>query len=263
MSDSDAQRFVLDLADLVERTKIFPSVKGVNLEDWYKLSIDNRRWLTGGMRRAGKFRTNSAPDKPYYVPFSMCVADLIHTFKEQVHFSFGIDRKFSQHALGLYNQLKDDPAYEHGHLMGTFLAPPSKDTPGLQAADMVCYLLYQSCLLQIGKKAKVPKGCGDVIKKLMRNRKDTNRDVLLGTKNFHEIADLARSRAWVHQMRRTEHQIQQHSTYSEGTSHPKTPYESHRTVRWGQCIEGRSKSSPRSKSVQVGRPVRDPRLANG
>jgi len=87
-----------------------------------------------------------------------------------MHFFVGIDRKFHEYASDLYNYILIDerlPESLRGQL-GTLSNPLSKDTPGIQAADLLAYRMYRASLDALSKPNYEPPA---LLMKLLRNWK--------------------------------------------------------------------------------------------
>jgi len=152
-SDDQAKKFMERLVQTIVRNRIFPFGYGVVVEHWAMLPLNARKFLTGASHRKGRFTSSGSPDRSYYLPFMLSVAaSLAHSgateTAEKVHFFVGLDKTFSDYATDMYNRIRTDPriARRFRHLLGTLAFPLSKDTPQLQAADLLVHRLYSDCM---------------------------------------------------------------------------------------------------------------------
>jgi uncharacterized protein DUF3800 len=143
--DVRANRFIERLLQAILRNRIFPFGHGVVTAHWESFSLEARKLLTGARHHNGKFVTSGSPDRSYYLAFMFCVLDSVRHSgtRLKVNFFAGLDKSFSDYASILYKQVCDDPNLSIHHLLGTIAFPLSKDTPQLQAADLLVYRLYR------------------------------------------------------------------------------------------------------------------------
>jgi Protein of unknown function (DUF3800) len=130
-----------DLATAIGEYKVHPVSVAVIVDDFNSFSLGQRRFLTGGQWKNGKFVTSGSPSKPYFLPFQHCVSRVAEYVPVggKAHFSFGLDRSFAGYAVELFGSIKDGPSRE---LLSEPDFPPAKETPQLQAADLLVHLTY-------------------------------------------------------------------------------------------------------------------------
>ena len=167
--DEKADKFIDSLAQVITRSRIFAFGHAVIGKHWDALSLDDRKWLTGEKYKNGKFRSSGSPNKSYYLPFLFCVIDSSRYSgaADKIHFFVGLDRTFAKYAVVLYRSIMQDNRIEQRNLLGNIDFPLSKDTPQLQAADLLVYQLYKHNLARFEGTATKTK----VLKLLLRNRK--------------------------------------------------------------------------------------------
>jgi hypothetical protein len=194
-SDIDADAFLNRLIQAVMRNRIFPIGHGVLVADWKELSLDTRKWLTGAYYNSGKFVTNGCPNKCYYLPFQFCVLDSVRHSggSDKIHFFAGLDRTFSGYATEIYKKLLSNRQLKP-HIpkrLGQLSFPLSKNTPGIQAADMLVYQLYQLNKSRlIGNAAMRP-----ILKSLIHNRHAGQSFRLFMAKEFRELLAMAQEQS--------------------------------------------------------------------
>lgn len=198
-SDDKANKFENRLLQVVMRSRIFPFGHGSVVPEWNALPYDTRKFLSGAHRRNGKFMSTGSPDKSYYVPFQFCVADAACSsgVRDKVHMFAGIDRTFSRYAEILYRQLRDDPRLsdETRDKMGTLAFPLAKETPALQASDLLVYQLYRFLLARLkGPARKRP-----ILIWLLKNRRPEQHFNLFRTDDFLGIVKLAQDQSAIHE----------------------------------------------------------------
>lgn len=154
-SDDKANKFLERLVQCTLRNRIFPIGYAVMVADFLGLPLETRQWFTGARfsKLDGSAETNGCPNKPYYLPFQFCALKAAQLSNaEKLHYFVGIDRTFHGYAAELYNFLMIDERMEpemRNRLGGTLLNPPAKETPGLQAADLLANRMYRAALKKL------------------------------------------------------------------------------------------------------------------
>ncbi len=126
---------------------IYPVNFGIVVEDFNSFNLEQKKFFTGATFRRGKLVTTGCPSKPYFVPFQMCCGRITqHTPSDaRAHFFFGLDRNFYEYAAALFKQAKisDSPSdFLVKARLGDAVFPLAKETPQLQAADLLVHLSY-------------------------------------------------------------------------------------------------------------------------
>jgi hypothetical protein len=163
---SKSRQSTLDaLAQVVNASpKIHPVSVGVAVRDFKSLPQEQRRFLTGARIDKGQFISTGSPNKPYFLPFILCVERVAGyaSMGGKVHFFCGLDRQFADYATDLFNSVKADVR------LGDIQFPLAKETPQLQAADLLVHLTYldmQKRILDGGEDRPL----GSLLSKCMRN----------------------------------------------------------------------------------------------
>jgi hypothetical protein len=196
-SDEKAHKFLERIVQAVIRNRIFPVGCAIVVQHFMDMPLIRRKWFTGAQfDKNGKPITSGSPKKPYYVPFQFSVLECIHTSKttDKVHFYAGLDRTFSGYATELHKQLVIDPRIpdHYRNFIGGLSFPLAKDTPGLQAADLLVNRMYRhsSKVAQEQKTLPLP----SLLNMLIKNRKPRQTFNLLTDKKLDGIVEKARSR---------------------------------------------------------------------
>ena len=193
--DEKARKFLDRLVQCVMRNRVFPITFAIIVGDFKRLSLINRKWLTGAkFTIAGKPVTSGCPNKSYYVPFNFCILDSARTSganaTDKIHFFVGLDSSFSGYANALYSFVLNDarlPASVRG-LLGQISYPLASKTPGLQAADLLAYRLYRFALDKVAAKDNLPIPL--LVSRLTRNRKPNQRFDLLDSSRLNRIIQM-------------------------------------------------------------------------
>jgi len=121
------------------------------------LYSDERRFLTDGALKKGRFVTSGSATKPYFVPFQdVCICVAEHAaVGGKAHFSFDLNKNFKGYGLDLFALLKQTPLKAQDRL-GEISFPTGKEAVQLQAADLLCYLSYQYGQRRVGDKNAKP-----------------------------------------------------------------------------------------------------------
>ena len=132
--------------DAINRTNIFPIGAVIDVGYFNSLTEHERRHLTGGESRDGKWRVSGAPKKAYFLPFQDVVIQAVEAVQRvgwKAHFYFDENNQFSSFARELYTIIKRGSPPEISSRMGDLTFASSSDTAGLQAADLFTYVWYQ------------------------------------------------------------------------------------------------------------------------
>jgi len=139
--------------EAIGKFHIYPVSASIIVDDFNAFSEKQRRWFTGAtLKTKGKLVTSGAPTKPYFVPFQLCLRNISEQVKpgRKANFFFGIDKPMSKYARVLFNQIKTDRAYSERwptkNRVGDPAFPAAKETPQLQAADLLVHLTYRHVL---------------------------------------------------------------------------------------------------------------------
>ena len=189
-SDGKANKFLERLVQCTIRNRIFPIGYAVIVADFLALPVESRQWFTGAKfsKPYGKLESGGCPSKPYYLPFQFCALKAAQLSQaEKLQYFVGIDRTFHGYAADLYNFLIVDERLEPAvrrRLGGTLLNPPAKETPGLQAADLLANRIYRASL----KKLADPNSPdSELLLKLLKNWKANIRLRLMNAELFAAI----------------------------------------------------------------------------
>jgi len=158
-SATKAETFLGKLVGVIDshKKKIHPIGAVLVVEAFNRLTYNQRRFLTGGALRDGRFVTSGAPSKPYFLAFqSACLGVAHHApVGGKAHFAFDLNKNFKGYALDLYSLLKETDLKVKGRL-GEIAFPTGQEVVQLQAADLFCYLDYQFCKRKVQNKNEQP-----------------------------------------------------------------------------------------------------------
>lgn len=196
-SDEKARKFIERLLQTITRNRIFPIGYGVIVDDFLDLPKHIRLWLTGAKfsPKSGKWISGGCPSRSYYLPFQFCVLKSVEKSRanpiDKIHFFAGLDRTFSEYANELYKFLHEDDRLpkETRDKLGQISYPLSKDTPGIQAADLFSNRLYRRALYAIKNPDSNPT---ELLEILMKNWQGTPELKLMNKTVFSDMERRAR-----------------------------------------------------------------------
>jgi hypothetical protein len=148
-NDPKYYSFLEELAKALTLHKLYPVSFGILVEDFWSFSEKERKVMTGGTICAdGKLLTPGCCKRPYFVPFQWLMRTVAsHTgVGGKAHFYFGLGNSFSKSALWLFHYIKTRPSAPYVARLGDIAFPLAKETPQLQAADLLSYLTYEHML---------------------------------------------------------------------------------------------------------------------
>lgn len=145
-----------DLLKAITAYEIFPIISAVLISDFFHFSLNQRKFLTGAKIKNGRFVTTGCPTKPYFLPFQNCLG-MVSDYTpsgNKMHFFFGLDRTFSEHATDLFREIKLTDGLPYRDKLGDPAFPLAKETPQLQAADYLSYAVYLDMQERFGQWEK-------------------------------------------------------------------------------------------------------------
>jgi hypothetical protein len=125
------------------------------VDDFNSFSEKQRKWMTGATldEKTGKLRTSGSPSRPYYTPFQLCLKKITSYTRpgRKADFFFGLDRPMAKYAKIMFTQIKKQRSFPQSdwaskRRLGDPAFPLAKETPQLQAADLLVYLTYKHML---------------------------------------------------------------------------------------------------------------------
>lgn len=131
------------LAAAVIRYKLYPVSVGLVVDDFKGLTLMQRRFFTGATVLDGRLVTSGCPNKPCFAPFQHCIKQVVSyaAVGGNADFFFGTDRPFAKYAETLYRAIKGSRQPDETRCrLGKIDFPLAKETPALQAADLLAYL---------------------------------------------------------------------------------------------------------------------------
>jgi len=152
------QPMLLELAQTIGEYRVYPVSFGIVVADFNSYNEKQRRFITGATlnEKTGEFLSSGCPNKPYFVPFQLCLKHITAyaPVGGKAHFFFGSDRPFAGYARSLFDQIKKQvregsypgTTWREKDRLGEAAFPLAKETPQLQAADLYCFLTYQHML---------------------------------------------------------------------------------------------------------------------
>jgi hypothetical protein len=170
---------------------------GVIVKDFLGLSIHNRQWLTGARfsKIDGSAETEGCPDKAYYVPFHFCILKSATISNanptDKIHFFVGTDRTLHSYASALFDYLLIDDRLDESlrNRLGTIVNPRAKDTPGLQASDLLVYRMYRASKDRLATPESDPP---QLLMRLIRNWRGEKTVKLFNTEIFLKMEKAGR-----------------------------------------------------------------------
>lgn len=191
-TDDKAKAFINALVSAVEASKkINPISCSLVKEAWNELSYGERRYISGGMYSAGKFKTSGAPSKAYFLPFQYCIVNTAHYcgVGQRVHFIFDLNEQFKGFAHDLYALLRG----EHSKIsvkdrLGPLTFETSLHAVPIQVSDLFNYLTAKWCEWNIEKRSS-PFPHAGLLGKLVENTRHTESHKLLDRNGLAELLE--------------------------------------------------------------------------
>ena len=148
-SDAKANAFVDTLTSAVKHSQEIGPISCCLVKTaWNDLSYGERRFITGGLFRAGKFRSSGAPSRAYFVPFQYCVINTAYYCRsgQKLHFVFDLNQQLEGFAHDLYALLKGQYSdISVKDRLGVLSFADSAEAVPIQIADLFSYLTSTFC----------------------------------------------------------------------------------------------------------------------
>lgn len=143
--DSKADAFLSSLTETVGSYKLRALASSISVPMFLSYTEDERRFLTGGQYWNGKWKRSGAPTKPYYLPFQHCVIEATAhcPVSDKVHYLFDLNKQLSPWAGEMYSDLLLSENLKVRKQLGQISFPSGLEAVGLQAADLICYVINQ------------------------------------------------------------------------------------------------------------------------
>jgi Protein of unknown function (DUF3800) len=142
-SKEDCDSFLDELLAIIGRHRIWPVGSAFVAADWNNLTMDERRYLTGGEYKGVKHKSGGAPKQPYFMAFLFAVQNIAAYCGKGHSVDFIMDEgRTLGYALDYFKKIKSSKGstFAHAHKLGTIKAGDSKLLPALQAADLLAHL---------------------------------------------------------------------------------------------------------------------------
>jgi hypothetical protein len=153
----DSCNLQLALARTIARCKIYPVAYGVLVRDFFKLSLSERRFMTGAtLTPEGRIKETGSPNRPYFAPFQPVLKRVLSyaPVGGRANFFFGLDSPFAKYATDLYAKLQHNGLHPYQERFGDIAFPLAKETPALQAADLLVHLMYLDMLSRAQQRSQ-------------------------------------------------------------------------------------------------------------
>jgi len=143
MPRDEHAKLVTDLACAVASFRVYPVTVALILADFRDLTDPQKRFFTGATiddtTKPGKLNANGCPTTPYFMPFLHCVRKVFDNAPNmEVDFHFGFARPFHGYATEMFKMIRSRNPAAH-----TPIQSEAKETPQMQAADLLCYTTYK------------------------------------------------------------------------------------------------------------------------
>lgn len=145
-SANKAEAFLAPLIELLvtgSHEGIKPYVLGVEREAFFRLNIEERRFLTGALWMRRKWVLTGAPNEPYYVPLTKVISVSLTEAHERVDFIHDEQNKYAETVRRLIEKARSliDPRIRPR--VGAITFGTKEMFVPLQAVDLIAYAAFQ------------------------------------------------------------------------------------------------------------------------
>ena len=144
-SDDSASDFLDSLIDAIQSVSLHPIGAAVEYAAFNKRTLDERIFLTGGVKSQKRWVTSGSPDRPYYLGFQHCVTDAIGYAEGghiKVNFFCDTQKQLASYAHALYEQYKKRHLELAAHC-GVLSYVDRLQIRVVQASDLLSYVTYR------------------------------------------------------------------------------------------------------------------------
>ena len=186
-SNTKRKRFISDLLDAIEDKELRLKAVAVDSVAFRARSEQERRWLTGGrykIQNSEKWLLSGSPDSPYHYVLRAIIESCAQSLQgtDKVHLFMSRQKQYEGFALQLYQAILDrKPAFDFRCHLDESMTFSFPDEPCFQAADLVCYHMYQAALERRVSPASEAKG---IYKRLVEMAWESN-DLQLSTAAYY------------------------------------------------------------------------------
>ena len=147
-TDDRALRYMNGLIEALSLPVLRPTGAVVHVDAFRALTLDERRWLTGGAKRRGahKWHNQGSPNRPYYLGFMDCLEGATNYVQHphtKVNFFFDQQSVLAPHALRFYQLARAHLRDPMTPKMGDIAFKGKAGIGALQAADLLAHVLYR------------------------------------------------------------------------------------------------------------------------
>jgi hypothetical protein len=153
-----SSKFIGELLNIIQDAdRIFPVSCSVLMEEWHKLTRDEKAYLTGAKHDdAGRLITPGAPNKPFFLPFLTAISTVMDYCNpgQTVDFTSDNSPLFSGYAAQYLAEIKSWDIDKFKRIGGISFKDSKQAIP-VQAADLLAYESYQYGMARLGVGLKV------------------------------------------------------------------------------------------------------------
>lgn len=168
-SGKQRQRFLDSLVAILVSRRLFPIGAAVNVATFTSYSYGERRYLTNGVIKEGKFISSGAPARPYQLAFSSLLYAAADKTEEGDRVNYILDRNTVEEGLArqVFNDTKINRRFDSAERMNCLAFSDRISDVGLQAADLYAYLSHAI----LTKRHDMSPQQQGVLKRLIRRNK--------------------------------------------------------------------------------------------
>jgi len=146
-SDDKASQFIFGLTETINDNGLHPLGCAINIPDFNKFSIGERRFLTGGIwdSAKGAFTSHGKPSAPYFAAFQYFVREALNRTPSNARLHLVFDRQYAMEpkARETFENMISLPNLMPGsEKLASIEYNISHDTPQLQASDLYAHGWY-------------------------------------------------------------------------------------------------------------------------
>lgn len=152
-SDKDKQLYMQAVIRIVKQHRLNPIRISVHVRGFSLMDENERRYVTGGIYKAGRWIRQGAPSKPYFLALIGCVSRALGftPTNMSVHFYLDKQNEFAANVLELYSEIRKNFFAVDDLRLGGIAFSTRSQTPALELADLIAYLSLQQAIQEVSE----------------------------------------------------------------------------------------------------------------
>lgn len=144
LAKEEASALIDDAINIINHHRLNPIGSIIDVEAFDKLTLGERRFLTGALRKGNSLWGTGSPNQSFYIPFKWFVQWALEytPIGTKVHFVFDQQGQRGGLCLEIFDNMKRLGFLKDNGRLGDIIFANSKEKVEIQAADILSHLVY-------------------------------------------------------------------------------------------------------------------------